>query len=742
MVQLPSSCRNATNIIGSAAVSYPSKHYAITSWLGLAGVLFAVVCLSGCLSGGGGGSDAGSTGAPVAPPPVMAPNPITAFADAGGGNVTVTSANTLAPGAIVVISGTTSYNGTFTVVSATATNFNIAAAFVANDATGVWIAGGGVIAGCSTTGATGVIGLPAMTAVASRFTGVAPLSVFFDAKNTTGATQPFHELLYAWSFGDPGSGTWAAGSRAGSSSKNNATGAVAAHVYETPGAYTISLSVTDGTNTVTNNCIQIAVQDPDVVFAGANTRCYTQGAVSAGTCPGGGTEILNASADPRTIVSADLAAGKRLLFARGQTWTTSIGLVPLNVNGPWTIGAYGAGAKPVFRRGAGTVILNVGQVGSDWKDARVMDLQLEDNATNNVIAVNGGGTFDQLTFFRIDVRNTAFGWSGFSFTSNPIRMWDQLTIADSTVNTLQAGGGNSMFVAATRMAILGNSLDNAGGGEHNFRSMYFDKLVLSNNTFTHPAATKANITLRAPDFGTTNGPLPANTYSQYAVVSDNEAIGFAGVNQPVNTSIDGAHDARTRYIVFERNWLHSYPGSGGGFNAIRLNSDFSTIRNNVIDLSGIATTGDVCIDVRNNTGTSPNPTTNWIYNNTCYSTTAYAGVLFPLKGVSLDATAINTTVKNNLVYSPNAAAPTTAVSVVSNAGTGTIGASGTFGNSTDAQAISGPVTFTSLALPLTPAGAKPTAGYVIGGGVAVPGEIIDFFLSTQPATPDIGAVLH
>jgi hypothetical protein len=146
-------------------------------------------------------------------------------------------------------------------------------------------------------------------------------------------------------------------------------------------------------------------------------------------------------------------------------------------------------------------------------------------------------------------------------------MWDQLTITDSTVNTLQAGGGNSMFVAATRMAILGNSLDNAGGGEHNFRSMYFDKMVVSNNTFTRPAfATKANITLRAPDLLVpTNGPLPANTYSRFAVVSDNEAIGFAGVNQPVNTSIDGAHDARTRHIVFERNWLHSYPGSGAGF---------------------------------------------------------------------------------------------------------------------------------------------------------------------------------
>ncbi len=718
------------------------KSHASISWFGLIGAFFAVVCLSGCLSGGGGGSDAGATGAaPVVPPPVVAPNPITAFANAGGGNVTITSANTLVPGAIVVISGTTSYNGTFTVVSATATSFTITAPFVANDATGVWIAGGGVIAGCTTTGAG--ITLPAMTAVASRFTGVAPLSVFFDATATTGAVaQPFHEMLYTWNFGDPGSGNWAYGSRAGSSSRNAATGAIAAHVYETPGTYTVSLSVTDGTNTVTNNCIQIAVQDPNVVFAGANTRCYTQGAVSAGTCPGGGTEILNASADPRTIIAADLFPGKRLLFARGQTWTTTTGQVSLNKDGPWTIGAYGAGAKPVFRRGAGSAILGVGLALAVLRDARVMDLQLEDDATNNVSGVNSGQCFDQLTFLRIDVKNAANGFTGFNWNSNPVKMWDQLSIVDSTVNTLQVGGGNSMFVAGTRMAILGNSLDNAVGGEHNFRSMYFDKLVVSNNTFARPAAAKQNITLRAPEFGSANGPLPAGTYSTYAVVSDNEAIGpgSTGVNQPVNTSIDGAFDARTRFVIFERNWLHSYTGTGGGFNAMRLNSDFSTIRNNIIDLSGIATTGDVCIDVRNSGVISPDPTTNWIYNNTCYSTTAYTGGVFPITGVNLTATAINTTVKNNLLYSPNAAAP--AVNVVRDSGTGTIGASGTFGNSSNVQAISGPVTFTSLALPLTPAGAKPTAGYVIGGGVAVPGEIVDFFLVPQPAPPTIGAVRH
>ena len=118
-------------------------------------------------------------------PPLVVTNPITAFANAGGGNVTVTAANTLAPGAVIVISGTTSYNGAFTVVSANTTTFTIPALFVANDVAGAWQNGGGLISGCSNTGATASI---ALAVAASRFIGVAPLAIFFDATSTTYAS--------------------------------------------------------------------------------------------------------------------------------------------------------------------------------------------------------------------------------------------------------------------------------------------------------------------------------------------------------------------------------------------------------------------------------------------------------------------------------------------------------------------------------------------------------------------------
>lgn len=62
---------------------------------------------------------------------------ITVLADGGGGKVTVTSAaHGLENGRYVVITGTTSYNGTFQISGVTTNTFDIIDTWVANDATG------------------------------------------------------------------------------------------------------------------------------------------------------------------------------------------------------------------------------------------------------------------------------------------------------------------------------------------------------------------------------------------------------------------------------------------------------------------------------------------------------------------------------------------------------------------------------------------------------------------------------
>ena len=64
---------------------------------------------------------------------------ITAFADGGGGQVTVTSVgHGRADSDILTISGTTNYNATYTISGVTPDTFNITALWVADDGTGTW----------------------------------------------------------------------------------------------------------------------------------------------------------------------------------------------------------------------------------------------------------------------------------------------------------------------------------------------------------------------------------------------------------------------------------------------------------------------------------------------------------------------------------------------------------------------------------------------------------------------------
>ena len=237
---------------------------------------------------------------------------------------------------------------------------------------------------CVTTATPSVLGSITLSAEASRLSGVAPLAVFFDATCTTSTatTRPFHELEYTWSFGDSGvsAGSWAQGAALGS--KNAAKGPLAAHVFETHGTYIVTLTVIDGTSSVSNSGVttsfQITVQDPDAVFA-SKTRCFHNSlplGPGAGVCPGVESQTSgDASADVKNAISAGF---KRMLFKRGDSFASSAGIF-LGIAGPGTLGAYGAAASaiPVITDSTPTANDSVIRVNgaSDW---RIMDLSLAD----------------------------------------------------------------------------------------------------------------------------------------------------------------------------------------------------------------------------------------------------------------------------------------------------------------------------------------------------------------------------
>lgn len=89
---------------------------------------------------GGDFFEPGTQGAITAYADNSSTDSITAFADNGSGGTTVTSmsAHGLSDGRTVIISATTSYNGTFEISAASGSIYDIPVAFVADDATGTW----------------------------------------------------------------------------------------------------------------------------------------------------------------------------------------------------------------------------------------------------------------------------------------------------------------------------------------------------------------------------------------------------------------------------------------------------------------------------------------------------------------------------------------------------------------------------------------------------------------------------
>ena len=256
----------------------------------------------------------------------------------------------------------------------------------------------------------------------SRTTGVAPLSVFFDASGTTASTTtlPFHELDYSWNFGDDDTATWAYGSNPGVNKKNRAFGPEAAHVFETPGTYTVTLSVYDGTETSTTQQL-ITVTDPDTVFAG-NTFCINASGTDHAGCPLiPGTYADSAAcitagkcltqASFSTAITTYATAGRRVLFKKGDTFTNDAA----NIHFVGTLGlisSYGTGAKPIVVNAVNSNLFDFTADVSDW---RLMNLDFDLNMGNisRFMSMTGSLNVNKLLIMNNDVHD---GFGGFTQT--------------------------------------------------------------------------------------------------------------------------------------------------------------------------------------------------------------------------------------------------------------------------------------------------------------------------------------
>lgn len=247
------------------------------------------------------------------------------------GSGTLPAGLSLSSGGVLSGTPTTATNYTFTVL---ATNGN---GSTSSTSQGVTIAAGSGSAITSSvlasrTGGAGVA-------------GVAPLYVHFDASGTTSSDGAitnltnggtFRQITHAFDFGDTGSGTWV---QTGNSRNSHSGGPITAHVFETPGTYTVNVTHSHaGTGNRTATPIVITVSDPDTVYAGTATVCIEGGSVTGAGGPSGCAYFATLSA------AGGLQASKRYLFKRGQTHSTSLSTSASNIR----VGAYGAGAKPII----------------------------------------------------------------------------------------------------------------------------------------------------------------------------------------------------------------------------------------------------------------------------------------------------------------------------------------------------------------------------------------------------------
>ena len=679
---------------------------------------------------------------------------ITAFsAGPGAGVVTVTTINTVTDGTKITISGTTHYNGIYTVANRTPTNFTIVAAFQGDDATGFWQVAGGMIYGCSTTSITGnanAINLASYNA--SRYSGVAPLSVFFDASGTisTVSTTPFHELEYKWEFGEnqgalgalPGGANWTNGST--KDNRNVATGPVAAHVFETPGVYTVKLTAKDGTNTVENQCAQIVVQLPDVVFSGVNTICIAAASTpiaGADGCPLGAA--VYQQPDYAIAINTYARTGKRVLFKHDDTFSSNTAS-RIGQTGPGTIGMYGNGAKPILQTtNVNNHVLQVGVVGlynmADW---RVMDLELlgiSGSLGSGLYA--GGGNTDQITALRLLVRNNNVGIALDTGTSeyyaaqgaSQIHVPDQITIADSEIDTTTGGWG--LYGVVKRWATLGNYIHDTFS--HSVRVQYVGKGVFSHNTISNPSAGNHHVfTLRSVVFSTTGcgGPgsgecfpnlLPygqAESKTHDVVVSSNHFIAGPDTLQPVTNTPSDENSWLQLFnnIIFERNLYTA--NTHCCWPMLLFESQYVTVRNEIINLTGAANA--LGIQLKQAGTQSPASDHVWMYNNTIFNNSGNTGN--PPEGVRVSADTTNTTFVNNLFYSPNSAG------IVSSGATPNVYSNNTTNTATSpAFAVTPPVNPIDYRIS--------TGSYAIGAGIVVP-VWSDFFMTPQTTTRSLGAI--
>ena len=436
-------------------------------------------------------------------------------------------------------------------------------------------------------------------------TGIGPHTVHVHALSSTLNAGSYLTARYEWDFGDDGS------------QYNTLVGWNAAHLYEKPGTYTITLRLTneDGrTNTLSTNITVVEDKRPTI---------YVDAVA--------GSDANNGLSERTPVKTANrarelLKSNMRLMFKRGQRHTInkSITLPFHNV----LVGAYGSGDRPLLWRvdGEGTSTISTFDKSNQ---VVIQDLEfdsphaLRGNIANRVYA---DGIYARGV--NITIRGCEFGNLDDAINANgdPRGMLVQNNTAPL------ATGLRAYFVwsEGSDQVFLGNLSANSTR-EHNLRSSGTQRMLIAFNKFTN--LDRSGVDKLDYSKGTVEVHKGA-----FAYVANNELHDGALRAGPRGNTYESPAN-KTEWTVFEANRLYEHDLT------IKVGTHHFMARNNIIHSNSSQA---MTIDVSDKWGRTVSDI--HIVNNTAVTTLDKGRfILLPVSGGNKAAI----TLKNNMWVTKN-----------------------------------------------------------------------------------------
>jgi hypothetical protein len=437
-------------------------------------------------------------------------------------------------------------------------------------------------------------------------TGAGPHAVFVQGVDSALGAGNYLTADYQWDFGDP------------SGSYNKLTGFNASHIYDNPGTYTITLTVTNQLGKTSSVSTQVKVTQ--------DTRRDVYVDNSGNDSNNGLTPQTAVKTVDRSIQL--LGSGVRLLFHTGQTFNVdqSISLPYHDV----LVGSYGGGsAQPVLNRvtGDGTSIIGMYDNSSQIV---IQDLTMNSpypavGAIADKMAADGifpAGTnvaIRRITFLNLDV--------GVDCDRNPTGT----LVQDCTAPLATGLRGVFIWGQGTDQVYLGNTVANSTR-EHDIRTVGTVRQLIAYNNLTNldrrPQGDAADYNKGTIDLHRSSFDY---VYGNYLYDGELRTGPYGGDGEPDNTGTD--------WTVIEQNHVYNYsmqilPGT----HHLMVRNNVFTVTNDsdiTIDPVGGGMVSDD-INIVNNTGITNGTTGHFLY---------------------LDATGMpdrQIAVENNLWIAPNA----------------------------------------------------------------------------------------